>query len=341
MKKTLVAVAALAAVTGAMAEVTISGFVDGGVQSTRSTTTGGISSTTTSAGSNGAGQSQLTFAASEDLGSGTTAFANIRVNPDIFDTGSATATIASDVSEIGLRGAFGSVLVGRDYGIDFMTHAAADASGWTSGAKGVVHNTSSGISNAVVYILPTFVEGLGIVLARGLAGNAGGNGDATAYKLTYKTGGFMGEYAAYTATTTSTSVWTEDFTIGGTATDTETLAVGGTVKGSAIALTYDLGVAKLHGGMFDGSASASGNQKSSSYMYGVSAPFGATTLGLTISGADRTNAANTTKKATGYRVKAGYSFSKRTSGYAAYGSESKSSTTAKDTQTMVGVIHNF
>jgi len=336
MKKTLVAVAALAAVTGAMAEVTITGFVDGGVQSTKSTTTAGISSTTTSAGSNGAGQSQITFASSEDLGGGTTAFANIRVNPAIL-----AGTIGGDVSEIGLRGAFGTALVGRDYGIDFFTHAAADASGWTSGAKGVVHNTSSGISNAVVYILPTVVEGLGIVVARGLAGNAGGNGDATAYKFTYKTGGFMGEYAAYTATTTSTSVWTEDFTIGGTATDTETLAVGGTVKGTALALTYDLGVAKLHGGMFASKASADGDQKSSSYMYGVSAPFGATTLGLTISAADRTNAAATTKKATGYRVKAAYSFSKRTSGYAAYGSESKSSTTAKDTQTMVGVIHNF
>jgi len=326
---------------GAMAEVTISGFVDGGVQSTRSTTTGGISSTTTSVGSNGAGQSQLTFAASEDLGSGTTAFANIRVNPDIFDTGTATATIASDVSEIGLRGAFGTVLVGRDYGIDFMTHAAADASGWTSGAKGVVHNTSSGISNAVVYIFPTVVEGLGIVVARGLAGNAGGNGDATAYKFTYKTGGFMGEYAAYTATTTSSSTWATNFTIGGTTATTDSLAVGGNTKGTALALTYDLGVAKLHGGMFGQKASADGDQKSSSYMYGVSAPFGATTLGLTISAADRTSSAAATKKATGYRVKAAYSFSKRTSGYAAYGSESASSTTAKDTQTMLGLIHSF
>jgi len=338
MKKTLVAVAAFAAMTGAMAEVTISGFVDGGVQSTRSTTTGGISSTLTSAGSNGAGQSQLTFAASEDLGTGTTAFANIRINPGIF-----ASTIGQDVSEIGLRGAFGSVLVGRDYGIDFLTHAAADASGWTSAAVGVVHNADTSTGNAVVYILPTMVEGLGIVLAKGLAGASGGNGDATAYKLTYKTGGFMGEYAAYTATTksASASVWAEDFTIGGTATDTEALATGGTVKGSTIALTYDLGVAKLHGGMSNVAASADGDQKASSYMYGVSAPFGATTLGLTISAADRTNAANTTKKATGYRVKAGYSFSKRTSGYAAYGSQSKSSTTAKDTQTMVGVIHNF
>ncbi|MBU6369176.1 MAG: porin [Burkholderiales bacterium] len=336
MKKTLVAVAALAAVTGAMAEVTITGFVDGGVQSTKSTTTAGVSSTTTSVGSNGAGQSQLTFAASEDLGSGTTAFANIRLNPGIF-----SATIGQDVSEIGLRGAFGTALVGRDYGIDFLTHAAADASGWTSGAKGVVHNTSSSTGNAVVYILPTFVEGLGIVLARGLAGNAGGNGDTTSYKFTYKTGGFMGEYAAYTTTTTSTSTWATNFTIGSTTATTDSLAAGGNTKGTALALTYDLGVAKLHGGMFGQKASADGDQKSSSYMYGVSAPFGATTLGLTISAADRTSSAAATKKATGYRVKAAYSFSKRTSGYAAYGSESASSTTAKDTQTMLGLIHNF
>jgi predicted porin len=319
-----------------MAEVTISGFVDGGVQSTRATTTGGVSSTTTSVGSNGAGQSQLTFASSEDLGSGTTAFANIRVNPSIF-----AGTIGGDVSEIGLRGAFGTALILRDYGIDFFTHAAADASGWTSGAKGVVHNTSAATGNAVAYVLPTFVEGLGVVLAKGLAGNAGGSGDATAYKLTYKTGGFMGEYAAYTAKTTSTSTWATNFTIGGTTATTDTLAIGGTTKGSAIALTYDLGVAKLHAGVFNAQASADGDQKSSSSMYGVSAPFGATTLGLTISAADRSNSNAVTKKATGYRVKAGYSFSKRTNGYVAYGSESASSTTAKDTQTMVGVIHSF
>jgi len=336
MKKTLVAVAALAAVTGAMAEVTISGFVDGGVSSIKSTTTAGVSSTTNSVTSPGAGQSQITFAASEDLGGGTTALANIRLNPSIF-----AGTITSDVSEIGLKGAFGTALIARDFSIDFFTHAAADASGWTSGAEGVVHNISATAGNAVAYVLPTFVEGLGVVLARGFAGNAGGGGDGTAYKLTYKTGGFMGEYAASSTKTSSTSLWTEDFTIGGTATDTETLAVGGTVKTSAIALTYDLGVAKLHGGMFNSSASADGDQKASSYMYGVSAPIGATTLGLTISGADRTNSSNVTKKATGYRISAFYSLSKRTSAYVAYGSESKSSTTAKDTQSMLGVKHSF
>ena len=184
MKKTLVALAAISAVTGAMAQATITGMIDGAYQTNKSTTAAGVSSSTSSLASSGAGQSQLTFAYSEDLGDGMKSIANIRVNPSPF-----TGAISQDVSEVGISGGFGTAMLVRDYGIDFMVHAAADASGWTSGATGVVHNTSAGTGNALVYVLPTFAPGLGVVLAKGIAGVAAGDGDATAYKLTYSTGG--------------------------------------------------------------------------------------------------------------------------------------------------------
>ena len=124
MKKTLVAVAAMVAVTGAMAQATISGMIDGAYTTNRSTTSGGVSTTANSVTSAGAGQSQITFATSEDLGGGMKAIANIRVAPSPF-----TGAIAQDVSEVGVSGDFGTAMLVRDYGIDFLVHAAADASG--------------------------------------------------------------------------------------------------------------------------------------------------------------------------------------------------------------------
>jgi len=345
MKKTLVAVAAMAAVTGVMAQATISGFIDGAYTTTKSTDDANVSTSTSSVGSGAAGQSQITFATSEDLGGGMKAIANIRVAPSPF-----TGAFAQDISEVGLSGDFGTVLLVRDYGIDFFVHAAADASGWTSGAKGVVHNTSSGTSNAVAYVLPTFVPGLGVVLAKGVAGTAGGDGDATAYKLTYSTGGLMVQYAgasvnniaAGTAATDGTGTgWTTNFATGGIDTIQEATAANSKFTLSALAVTYDLGMAKLHYGKFYRKSGGDADQKSSSDMMGVSFPLGATTVGITSSSAKRTAADTTTVKASGYRGKVAYALSKRTTVYGAYGAEKVSDTTQADKQTTFGLIHSF
>ena len=365
MKKTLVAVAAMAAVTGAMADATISGFFDGGYTINKTTDAANASSTKSTLASSSSGQSQITFAASEDLGSGMKAMANIRVAPSPF-----TGAIAQDISEVGVSGGFGTAMLVRDYGIDFMVHAAADASGWTSGATGVVHNTTSGTGNAVVYVLPTFVPGLGVVLAKGLANKAAGDGDATAYKLTYSTGGLAVQYAGFSinniaagtantaaATTAQTTAaaaagytpaaaaagtgWTTNFATGGVTTTQEVTAANSKASGTALAITYDLGMAKLHYGKFSAKSGGDADQKSSSDMMGVSFPLGATTVGITSSSAKRTNAAGTTAKASGYRGKVSYALSKRTTAYAAYGSEKVDATTQAAKQTAIGLTHSF
>ena len=359
MKKTLVAVAAMAAVTGAMAQATISGFIDSGYTINKATTAANVSSTKTDLASSSSGQSQITFAASEDLGGGMKAMANIRVAPSPF-----TGAIAQDISEVGVSGGFGTALLLRDYGIDFMVHAAADASGWTSGATGVVHNTSSGTGNAVAYVLPTFVPGLGVVLAKGLANKAAGDGDATAYKLTYSTGGLAVQYAGFSVnniaagtasaaagTPTDTAAaplaavagtgWQTNFTTGGATAAKEATAANSKASGTALAITYDLGMAKLHYGKFSAKSGGDADQKSSSDMMGVSFPLGATTVGITSSSAKRTNAAGTTAKASGYRGKVSYALSKRTTAYAAYGSEKVDGTTQAAKQTAIGLTHSF
>jgi len=351
MKKTLVAVAAMAAVTGAMAQATISGFIDGAYTTNKATTAANVSTSTSSVGSGAAGQSQISIKSSEDLGGGMKAFGALRINPNPYSAGNVAATnLAQDVSEVGISGDFGTVLLNRDYGIAFDVHASADASGWTSGAKGVVHNTSSGISNGVVYVLPNFVPGLDALVAKGVSGTAGGDGDATAYRLKYTTGGLMVQYAgasvnniaAGTASTAGTGTgWTTNFATGGTTTIQEATTANSKASLTALAVTYDLGMAKLHYGKFSAKSGGDADQKSSSDMMGVSIPFGATTVGITSSSAKRTIAAATTVKASGYRGKVAYALSKRTTAYAAYGTEKVSNTTQSDKQTTIGLTHGF
>jgi predicted porin len=345
----------MAAVTGAMADAKITGFIDGAYKTNKATTSANATTSTSSVG-NGAnnGQSQITISSSEDLGGGLKAFGALRINPSPFSAGAGgTTNLAQDVSEIGISGPFGTVLLNRDYGIDFGVHGAADASGWTSGEKGVIHNTSSGLGNGVVYVLPEFVPGLGVLVAKGVAGTAGGDGNATAYRLTYNTGGLMVQYAAATvnyiaagtaATDGTGTGWSKNYTTGQASTTaaTEVTAANRKAGVTALAVTYDLGMVKLHFGKFSAKSGGDADQKSSSDMIGVSVPFGATTFGITSSSAKKSLAdGTTTVKASGYRGKVSYALSKRTTVYGAYGAEKVSNTTQADKQTTFGLAHSF
>jgi len=338
MKKTLVAVAAMAAVTGAMAQATISGFIDSAYNTLKSTTSAGVTTTTSSLASSGSGQSQITFGTSEDLGGGLKAFANLRIVPSPY-----AGTIGSDASEVGLSGDFGTFQLGRDYSIDHGVLAAADASGYTGGSKGVVNNGNGGATgNAVVYILPKMIPGVGIIFAKGVAGVAGGYGDSTNYKITYDTGGLSLQYAAGSASTAAvTNGQLTNFTIGGTTATYAAVTAGSKTNQTALSFTYDLGMAKLHYGTFSSKNSTDTDLKNSSNMVGVSIPFGATTVGITSSSAKRDSITAVSTKASGYRGKVSHALSKRTTAYAAYGTESVDNGTAQDKQTAFGLTHSF
>jgi predicted porin len=100
-------------------------------------------------------------------------------------------------------------------------------------------------------------------------------------------------------------------------------------------------MAKLHYGQFSGKSGGDSDQASKSSMMGVSFPLGATTVGITSSSAQRTNAAAVTVKASGYRGKVSYALSKRTTVYGAYGAEKVDATTQADKQTTFGLAHSF
>ena len=106
MKKTLVAIAAAAAVTGAMADVTITGFIDQALQTTSTTTSAGAKTTINTIDANLNGQSQISFGASEDLGDGMSAYVNYAILPGI--NGVTTGSTVGDAgSGIGIKGEIG------------------------------------------------------------------------------------------------------------------------------------------------------------------------------------------------------------------------------------------
>jgi len=114
MKKTLVAVAAMAAVTGAMANVTIGGLVDQALTSTKATTSGGVTTTTKSIRPNHNGSSELFFTGSEDLGDGMKASFRLGLNMTA-DAADTTANASNRISYVELSGGFGSVQLGQQW----------------------------------------------------------------------------------------------------------------------------------------------------------------------------------------------------------------------------------
>jgi predicted porin len=152
MKKTLIAagIAAVVAAPAAFADVTVSGQVkwtmtDGG-------TTGSETRNMTS-------DNALTFKASEDLGNGLTAFAQITLDTDndASSTSAGTGTQQKD-AKAGIKGAFGTVVYGRMETLsEGVASAKMDDGRSSHGADANLESslTSLGRVNAIAYISPT------------------------------------------------------------------------------------------------------------------------------------------------------------------------------------------
>ena len=302
MKKTLVAVAALAAVFGAQAQATISGRVDVAL------TVDGTDSTL-GAGPNGG--SEITVAATEDLGNGLKATGAITLITGIVGTGVAAADAPDTAqavnmynSHVGLSGEFGSVKLGSQFSPVFLAGTIGDATGrWNS--LGLANPGELQNGQSLTYTSPS-ISGVTLSFQRqlGTDGTAPdgfiqtGGGAAQAYSLTYSVGGFNIAYANSTDATNGDTTY--------------------------IGANYDFGMAKVTYGNLDTEVGgdATANQ------IGVSVPFGALTVGAQFSsnGDD--------ESATSYF--ANYSVSKRTMVYL-------SSNTAADgaVTTSVGLKHDF
>jgi len=334
MKKTLVALAALAVVGAASAQssVTLYGRIDASIQSNKIKTAG---VTTTDPGmlvSSGARTgSRWGMKGTEDLGGGMKAFFDVQNGFNV-DTGAAAqgGLLFGRQAFVGLSGGFGAITAGRQYSPLDTIWGSYDAQGYTGySAMGWVWNRGAAadigrINNSLQYATPTMGGLSGMVMyAPGENKVPGGVGAGRFLSLGgMYTGGPLSVGAAYetvkaTAATPSTDSWT-------------------------VAGSYDLGMAKLYLG-FDGAKvkSVAGTPKDSGWMFGAAMPIGAMTLNAGYAREKTKTAGVTTAKNSAFGIELSYPLSKRTYVYASYVSGKDTVPNLKQQVMGAGLVHNF
>ncbi|MDO8905457.1 porin [Hydrogenophaga sp.] len=298
MKKTLIALAAVAATGAAFAQssVTLFGVVDLNVRSVKQ---GGESLTSMS--QDGIASSRLGFRGVEDLGGGMKAgfWLEAGLNPD---TGTPNGLQFQRRSTVSLMGNFGEVRLGRDYTPTFWNHTVYDPFG-TNGVGSSVNTLSvlgSGATtlvranNSIGYFLPNFGGFSGqFMYALKEAKTANTPNEYTGIRLTYAAGPLS---VALATATEGSSVETDSF------------------KRTNVGASYDFGVAKP---MAQYTIGKFGAREVKHLMVGVVAPVGPGNIKASYTRSDYNPAAgngDANQIAVGYD----YNLSKRTAVYGTY-----------------------
>jgi predicted porin len=305
MKKSLVALAAMAAVGAASAQssVTLYGILDIGYSKTSAA---GVKLGQNNGGTNFHTPSRFGLRGTEDLGGGMKANFNLESGGQDLSTGSTNVNF-SRAAWVGLSGGFGDVKLGRISSVATQGQARFDFNGIsTSSAQSAVDLSpvtwygSSRRDAQIQYTSPN-MGGLEFGLGYVTPGDNANKG-TTQVRVNYGNGPLAVGLAAETARTAANrTAW-------------------------ALQGSYDLGVAKVMAGYAVAPTVALGKGVN----LGVAAPFGATTLGVHVS-------RNTETDATAYELWANYSLSKRTSLYLDYGKNNKTDLAKYG----FGVQHNF
>ncbi|MCZ8253607.1 MAG: porin [Hylemonella sp.] len=357
MKKTLIAVAALAA-TGAFAQVSVYGRLDAGWAQTK-TTTNGVSTKANGVESHNSASSMWGIQGSEDLGGGLKA--TFKLEQDIYTAngntgasgaggGATNAAGFNRTSLLGLTGGFGSVAFGRDYVPTFKLAAATDIN---SQSRITTVNTAAVVGSTrpelIHYSTPN-LSGFQANLAYGnqdeSVSNATGktNVKVTNLTATYMNGplmvgvgtGRVEQKAAGAAATTGTAF------VAFTAADK--------VTQNMVAGSYDFGVVRLVGNVIMGKATNAGTAlgsfaelKSREINIGGVVPMGKVTLRAQI-GTNQVEVTGASEKWDGndFVVGAEYALSAKTAAFFKTGTYGKGSginaaLDTKSTSTAVGL----
>jgi predicted porin len=364
MKKSLIALAALAATTAfAQSSVTISGQLDAGISSTENGS-GATKSTATTMGSGIHGASRLRFVGVEDLGGGNKANFWLEMQPN-FQTGATSADLFNRGAWLGLQGNWGEVRLGRQGtntigavctidqhgcysgfsggGILFSGQSAPGTTGggWmlanpTRGGTQAASTTGSAADStryvkAVRYSLPTLVTGLSVnaTYAYGTTqtATAAAAGNSSGVDATYANGPLAVVFAYQKAEADAGSTQTGELT--------------------TLGATYDLGVVKLGAGAQQEKAAgtAVAFTKGDSYALTATVPMGAFTPYVKYgehkySGGILGSVTNAKISNVGVR----YALSKRSLVYVDYVNNAAaltSTTTSSKSMASVGIQHNF
>lgn len=155
MKKTLIALAAVAATSAAFAQssVTLSGTVDVGFQDV-----GGPNSPLTMVSSR-LGTSNWTISGTEDLGGGLKAIFKVSTSFNADDGTTAGNVLGNNDMFVGLQGGFGTLKLGRSFNPTFNLALTANSTKGVTGYQTRNNNVDTDgvyISNQVLYTTPNF-----------------------------------------------------------------------------------------------------------------------------------------------------------------------------------------
>jgi GBP family porin len=310
MKKTLLAAAALVAVSGsalAQSSLTIYGVVDASLESVKLN-----DKSLTRVSSDNYATSRLGFKGTEDLGGGLKAIFALEtaVKADTGANGGGTARFWDRAAWVGLAGGFGDLRLGR---IDSSIGALAGNTA-ILGAQGYddlrIANTWAAnkyrrLDNAITYTLPTLVSGLTAQFQYSLAsGTSSAVGTETANVDTGKTFGLSVQYVA------------GPYAAGAGYLEAKADATGSYKDSAALAYaSYDFGMLKLTG-YYDVDSRSTLAKRKEVLGLKVAVPF-SPAFSLTAGVSQVRNAANSAGKddATIVALKGVYTLSKRTAVY--------------------------
>ncbi len=346
MKKSLIALAVVAASGAAFAQssVTVFGTFDPSIANEKTTYGNGNSVTQNYIRNNSQGTSQVTFKGVEDLGGGLKA--SFLLEND-FDAGKdATGNLGSKGGEqyAAIEGGFGKVALGAANTVSLYTQSSANPFGTKIGSGFGAMNTGRVRSNnSIVYTAPVFS---GVTL---IAAYANETKSTTTGAVSTGANTDVGALYANGPLAAGVSLWTTAAAPAATGAPTKNEQTNAYV-------TYDLGVAKIGAGMYTekqattGAAAANGVTVASidSKAYNISAavPLNANlSLLANVAKKDDKTALNLDRTVSAIGVK--YTLSKRTSVYARVVTDKidnapvNAGYAAKVQTTLAGVQHNF
>ena len=324
MKKSLLALAVLAASGAAMAQssVTLYGVADAGVTYVN----GDKSWSGVTSGNNLT--SRIGFRGVEDLGGGLKANfrleAGLNLDNGDGNSGYSTSNAANGLafkrqSTVGLEGGFGEVRLGRELTAAYNATARYDVFGsvglgqsrlWVNGdiaddnvtAYKAAKTTNQRVSNAVTYVSPNF-SGFKAAVNYGFGEVAGANSDRQ----------YLGAGVTYDNGPLSLGLGLERL-------NEDTATKSGKISVWSLGGSYDLGVAKILAGYRDskGDRGTAGDDKTKGYMLAVTAPVGPGLVRASFNRYEYTAAGAAKLKADQFAVGYVYGLSKRTSVYGTY-----------------------
>lgn len=284
MKKSLIALAVLAASGAAMAQssVTLYGVADIYVAK--------VKGSSAAAGSGGVAGSRVGFKGSEDLGGGLKANFTFEEGLNLGD-GSTDAKAFQRQAHVGLGGAFGELRLGRSTtALDDVFGAANSGFDSALSANAVWQNDYTGRADAQIYYATPSFAGFSGAVSTQLNGNVAAGADkTTAFNVAYANGPIAAVVGYENA---------------------------GFQKGTMLNGSYDLGVAKLLASYY--TTKTDGGVKTNSYQLGADVPLGAVILSV---GYASSKVDGESESATGLGVAAAYPLSKRTMVYTGYRAE--------------------